>query len=257
MAEPQWKERLAALLAERAERYGSGPSDEALNRLVDLLEISANAEPQKLVDHFSISRNGERRWDHDLISKHIPDGASVMDLGCGDGSLLKRLMATKGVHAQGIEIDFESVLNAVENGVPVFQANLDAGLAGFPGGSFDYVVLEETIQTLNRPRTVLREMVRVGNLGIVTFPNFGYWKVRLDIALNGRMPITETLPYAWFETPNIRLLTLNDFRTWAADECIEIVEGHTYAEGEVRRLEEDDNLFADEVMVVIRRNRDG
>lgn len=253
MSDADWTSRLISLLAERATKSGSQPNDEVLNRLTDLLEQAEGKDLHGTADHFSISRNGERRWDHDLIANHIPRGASVLDLGCGDGSLLKRLMSLKGIHAQGIEIDFDLVLDAVTNGVPVFQSDLDEGLAGFPDQSFDYVVLEETIQTLNRPRTVLSEMLRVGKLCIVTFPNFGYWQVRLELALNGRMPVTESLPYAWFDTPNIRLLTLNDFRTWADEDGIEIVEGHTYAEGTVRRLELDDNLFADEVMMLIRR----
>lgn len=252
MAERDAIERLVDLLTARTEITGRDISEEAIRALVDRLERESRNGTETVKQH-PIVKNGRSRWDHGLIEEHIPRGASVLDLGCGDGSLLARLMKTKGIHAQGIEIDFSLVLDCVTNGVPVFQANLDEGLAGFPDRSFDYVVLEETIQTLNRPRTVLSEMVRVGKLGIVTFPNFGYWQVRLDLALTGRMPVTKSLPFAWFDTPNIRLLTLEDFRQWTSDEGIEIVEGHVFSEGTIRRIQDDDNLFADEVMLVIRK----
>lgn len=245
------RDTLLKLLVDRAAATGHGASVETLHKLAD--EIRTAASNDAAPGDGSRPKINGRRWDHEVIEQHIPAGASVLDLGCGDGSLLARLMRTKGIHPQGVEIDAEAVLDCVTNGVPVFQANLDEGLAGFPDQGFDYVVLEETIQTLVRPRTVLSEMVRVGKLGIVTFPNFGYWQVRLDLALTGRMPVTKTLPFDWWETPNIRLLTLNDFRAWTDDEGIEIVETHIWADSEVRPPTEGDNLFAEEVMMVIRR----
>jgi methionine biosynthesis protein MetW len=253
VANDDWRERLEQLLLERATTLKCEANPESLSRLVDVLErdlVGGQSGAGTRTDSLS---NGKYRWDHGLIAEHIPHEVSVLDLGCGNGSLLKRLAKEKGARIQGVELDFDLVLDSVTNGVPVFQANLDEGLAGFPDQSFDYVVLEETIQTLNRPKTVLNEMVRVGRLGIVTFPNFGHWQVRIDLALSGRMPVTPSLPFQWFDTPNIRLLTLNDFRAWTNDEGIEIVEGHVYADGSVRPLKDDDNLFADEVMVMIRR----
>ena len=183
MADREAIERFVDLLLARAKTTGRDIGEDAIRKLVNRLERETrdSAESSK---HYPVVKNGRSRWDHGLIEEHIPHGASVLDLGCGEGSLLARLMKTKGIHAQGIEIDFSLVLDCVTNGVPVFQANLDEGLAGFPDHSFDYVVLEETIQTLNRPRTVLSEMVRVGKLGIVTFPNFGFWRVRAHLLLN-------------------------------------------------------------------------
>lgn len=194
-----------------------------------------------------------QRWQDKLIEHHIPAGSTVLDLGCGSGELLARLMAVKNVHGQGIELDPEQVYQCVERGVPVFQANLDLGLKGLLDQSFDYVILEETLQTLHRPIDVLQEMLRVGRHGIVSFPNFGYWRVRLSLALGGRMPVTEDLPYRWFDTPNIHLFTLQDFLDWVSAAGVRLVEAQVLSEGAVRGLQQGDNLYAEEVLVVVNR----
>jgi methionine biosynthesis protein MetW len=191
------------------------------------------------------------RWQDDLIEKEIPRGASVLDLGCNDGLLLGRLSAKKRARVQGIELDTESVGRCVERGVPVIHADLDAGLGGFTDNSFDYVILEETLQTLHRPIYVLGEMLRVGRRGIVSFPNFGYWRVRLQLAATGRMPVTDRLPYKWHDTPNIHLLTLDDFKSWARSGGIKVVKGYVLSNGLVREIGKDDNLIAEEALLVL------
>jgi methionine biosynthesis protein MetW len=154
---------------------------------------------------------GEADWQFDIIAKEIPFASSVLDLGCGEGILLGRMAEEKNARVQGVELDPDKVAVCVEKGVPVIQADLDLGLKVFPDKSFDYVVLEETLQTLRHPDAILSEMRRVGKRGIVSFPNFGFWRVRLDLAVRGRMPVTGWLPHRWHETPNIHLFAIRDF----------------------------------------------
>lgn len=198
-------------------------------------------------------RRRAERWQDALIEEELPAGASVLDLGCGRGELLARLVAAKGIRAQGIELDPEAVAACVERGVAVFQADLDEGLRGFADRSFDYVILEETLPTLKRPIEVLEEMLRVGRFGIVSFPNFAYWRVRIDLAIQGRMPRTERLPDAWHGTANIRLFTIRDFVDWAVGNEVEILTGHVLADGGLRKLSAADNLFAEEALLIVAR----
>jgi len=192
------------------------------------------------------------RWQDRVIEDTIPIASSVLDLGCGTGELLGRLINDKAVRGQGVEVDFDAVLACIENDIPVFQANLDEGLTGFPDNSFDFVILEETVQTLHKPLRILKEMLRVGRRGFVSFPNFGCWNVRLGLALKGRMPVTEELPFHWYDTPNIHLLTLEDFYRWADDHHVKITAGHVFLDGCVRPLEyPQDNLLAEEVLLAI------
>lgn len=193
------------------------------------------------------------RWQDNLIEQLIPRGASVLDLGCGEGMLLDRLIRHKQVRGQGVELESEAVFRSVERDVPVLQCDLDDGLKGFAAGSFDYVVLEETLQTLRHPAGVLQEMLRVGATGIVSFPNFGHWRVRLDVALLGRMPVTPTLPWTWHDTPNIHLLTLDDFLHFAHAFRVRIADAYAFADGLVRPLRDGDNLHAEEVLLVVQR----
>ena len=152
----------------------------------------------------------QQRYDFELISSWIPEGSRVLDLGCGDGVLLAGLAATKATKGYGIEIDAVNVLASVKNGVNVVQTDIESGLANFEDGSFDFVILSQTLQAMRNAESVLNEMLRVGREGIVTFPNFGYWRHRLDI-LGGHMPVSKSLPYSWYDTPNIHLCTVKDF----------------------------------------------
>ena len=182
------------------------------------------------------------------------EGCTVLDLGCGHGDLLKTLMAEKNVRGQGIELDPAAVSACVRRGVAVFQDDIYHGLSKFPDHCYDYVILEETIQTLDRPDQVMLDMLRVGRRGFISFPNFAFWQVRLDLAVRGRMPQTGWLPYNWYDTPNIHNLSIQDFLMWAEDEDINIVEGHVLANGEVRELRISDNLDAEEALLLVERH---
>ena len=152
------------------------------------------------------------RVDQEIIIPWMKEGSSVLDLGCGDGSLLRYLQDSRNMHGYGLEIDQLKVISSIENGVNVIHADLDAGLSQyFDNDSFDYVVMTQTLQAIQRPDHLLQEMLRIGREGIVTFPNMGHWKSRLQLGLQGIMPVTRTLPYEWYNTPNIHLCTLHDF----------------------------------------------
>lgn len=170
------------------------------------------------------------RFDFDLIASWIPQGASVLDLGCGDGALLSHLGEKRGATGYGVEIDGERVLAAVSRGVNVLQMNLESGLSTFGDDAFDFVILSQTLQAMRRADLVLREMLRVGREGIVTFPNFGYWRHRLAIA-RGRMPVSDSLPYQWYDTPNIHLCTVRDFEDLCATVGAEILDERVLHEG--------------------------
>lgn len=154
----------------------------------------------------------ELRPDLAIISKWIEPGSRVLDLGCGDGTLLDYLKRERNVDGYGLEIDPNNIVACIQRGVSVIQSDLDAGLTDyFDDNSFDYVVMTQTLQAMHYPSRLLREMLRVGRQGIVTFPNFGHWQSRMQLALGGHMPISRALPNQWYDTPNIHLCTLKDF----------------------------------------------
>jgi len=167
--------------------------------------------------------NGIQRADFAAIAGWVAPGSRVLDLGCGDGTLLQYLRRKRNASGYGVEIDDESVLACVKNGVNVIQTDLERGLSDFEDGAFDYVILSLTLQAVRHSERVIGEMLRVGREGIVTFPNFGYWKNRLQV-LGGHMPVSENLPYQWFETPNIHLCTITDFEEFCASHGVRILE---------------------------------
>jgi len=165
------------------------------------------------------------RPDLDIISEWIAPDSRVLDLGCGDGTLLHSLQQQRNVDGYGLEINPENIIACVKKGVNVIQSALDEGLSDyFADNSFDYVVMTQTLQAMYYPTRLLRDMLNVGKEGIITFPNFGHWKSRLQIAIGGHMPISRSLPNEWFNTPNIHLCTLNDFEALCARLDIEILE---------------------------------
>lgn len=152
------------------------------------------------------------RPDLEIISKWIKPRSRVLDLGCGDGTLLEYLKQEREVEGYGLEIDPDNIVACIDRGVSVIQSDLDAGLSDyFDDNSFDYVVMTQTLQAMHYPSRLLNEMLRVGRQGIVTFPNFGHWQSRVQIALGGHMPVSRALPNEWYNTPNIHLCTLKDF----------------------------------------------
>jgi methionine biosynthesis protein MetW len=151
------------------------------------------------------------RIDLLLVAGMVEAGSRVLDVGCGDGELLSLLTDAKGVDARGMEISQKGVNDCVARGLSVVQGDADVDLADYPDDGFDYVILSQTLQATRNPRLVLEQMMRIGKRAIVSFPNFGHWRIRWQLALRGRMPITENLSYAWYETPNIHLCSIRDF----------------------------------------------
>jgi len=163
------------------------------------------------------------RPDFEVIAGWIDQGAHVLDLGCGDGSLLGYLAAARGASGYGVEIAHANVVACVRNGVNVIQSDLESGLSGFEDGSFDCVILSQTLQAMRRTAEIMDEMLRVARQGIVSFPNVGYWRNRIAFA-RGRMPVSDTLPFQWHDTPNVHLCTIADFESFCAERGIAIAE---------------------------------
>ncbi|WP_029147600.1 methionine biosynthesis protein MetW [Methylophilus sp. 5] len=163
------------------------------------------------------------RPDFALITNWINTKAKVLDLGCGDGTLLTHLHETLETTGYGIEKDDSNWLAALKNGVDVIQMNLEEGLSGFEDQSFDTVILSQTLQAMHNTESIVQEMLRVGREVIVTFPNFGYWRNRMQITF-GAMPVSKSLPYQWYDTPNVHLCTINDFDDFCVQHQIQVIE---------------------------------
>ncbi len=175
--------------------------------------------------------NQSVRADYDTIAAWISPGARVLDLGCGNGFLLRYLREKRGITGYGVELDDEKLIASVSNGVNVIQRDLEGGLAEFEDRSFDFVILSLTLQAVRQTEKIVKEMLRVGREGIVTFPNFGYWRSRLQVLL-GAMPVSRELPYQWYDTPNIHLCTIDDFETFCAKNEIRILQRVVMAGGQ-------------------------
>lgn len=194
----------------------------------------------------------------ELIAEMITPRTRVLDIGCGDGALIRHLFRSKGCDARGIEIDMAEVTRAVSHGLPVMHGDADLDLQHYPDGAFDYVVLSRTLQAVERPRWVLDQMLRIGAHAVVSFPNFGHWRVRLQLLTSGRMPMTRTWDRPWYETPNIHPCTIRDFfnlctasgytvERWMATDD----EGRRTPWRRSRRLA---NLFGEQALFLLRAN---
>ena len=158
-----------------------------------------------------MTREAHKRSDLAVVADMVAPGSRVLDVGCGDGLLLEMLARDRRVDGRGVELSQRGVNDCVAKGLPVIQGDADTDLADYPEDSFDYVILSQTLQATQRPRVVLEHMLRIGRRAIVSFPNFGHWRVRMQLLLHGRMPRSTNLQYSWHETPNIHLCTIKDF----------------------------------------------
>jgi methionine biosynthesis protein MetW len=198
------------------------------------------------------------RVDLQLIANMVAPGSRVLDVGCEDGALLQHLWKTKGVDGRGIELSQAGVNACVRNGLSVIQGDADKDLADYPSDAFDYVILSQTLQATHNPRTVLDHMARIGRRSIVSFPNFGYWRVRFSLFFGGRMPVTENLPNAWYDTPNIHFCTIRDFVRLGREMNLQVERGLALS-GNGRPLRLDPagapaNLFAEQAVFLLRRS---
>ena len=164
------------------------------------------------------------RTDRDMILTLVPESVRVLDLGCGDCSLLMELVERKKIQGSGLDIDGSQLVNGLASGLNVFQGDLDEGLSDFPNQSYDYVILNQTLQVVKNPLLVLNEMLRIGRYGIVGFPNFAQWHLRCGLFFGGRAPKSPALPFEWYNTPNIRVLSIKDFYDYCRKEKITIVQ---------------------------------
>ena len=192
------------------------------------------------------------RPDFDVIAGWVQPGERVLDLGCGDGSLLKRLIETRGVLGWGVEIDDARVLAAIRNGINVIQGDLEGGLKDFEDGAFQHVILSQTLQAMRHTEDIVNEMLRVGREAVVSFPNFGYWKHRQAI-LNGHMPVSESLPHQWYNSPNLRFFTIADFDAFCAERGIVVRERKVFDEG--REIAEEHNFLGSTAVYRLGRPR--
>jgi methionine biosynthesis protein MetW len=189
--------------------------------------------------------------EHQFIVDAVPQGARVLDLGCGTGGLLEMLAERKAARGTGIEIMEERVYEAAAHGVTVHHGDFTEVLPYYPDASFDYVVLSQTLQQAHDTLSVLKEALRVGRYVVASFPNFGHWKARLQLLLTGRVPVTDALPYEWYDTPNVRSLTIRDFRAFVREHDLRIV--RQFYTGEHGRVRFWPNLRAVDALFIVER----
>lgn len=192
------------------------------------------------------------RPDLAIIAANVAPGARVLDVGCGDGALMAALRSEKRVDARGLELDPANVAAAVGKGLSVIQGDADTDLADYPADAFDYAILSQTLQTTMRPDQVLDQLLRIGRKAFVSFPNFAHWRVRLSLLWGGRMPVTRLLPLAWYKTPNIHHVTIDDFRAYVRERDL-TVEGAWFLSGDKLTSAAAANFRAEHAVFLLRR----
>ena len=197
--------------------------------------------------------NSTKAMTDEIIMQQIPSGSRVIDLGCGDGRLLARLRDEHSCSGQGIELDHDQMLSAVSRGIPIINGDLDQGLSDVPNDAFDCAVLSQTLQQVRHPKELLLEMMRIASRALVIVPNFGYWRVRLQVIRFGRAPITEVLPYEWYNTPNLHFMSMHDFRALADHLNIHIRQERPIINGRAVDRAWAANLRADSALYVLER----
>lgn len=193
----------------------------------------------------------------DLIMHHIDKESSVIDLGCGDGRLMQRLSGEMGCNVVGIDVELNNVAAVMRRGLSVVAADLNRGLADIPSDTFDFAVLSQTLQQVQRPKQLLKEMLRVANRGLVVVPNFGHWRVRYEVLRRGRTPITHALPYEWHESPNLHFMSMRDFRELMQSIGLRIVEERPIINGRSVDRAWAANLRADSAFYLLERTSAG
>ena len=194
--------------------------------------------------------------NYDVIIDLIENNSKVLDLGCGDGSLLKELIDRKNVKGSGVEINQENVIKSIHKGLSVIQGDIDEGLSDFSDNELDYVILNQTLQATEKPDYVIKEMLRVGKKVVLGFPNFAYWRIRAYLLFNGKMPKSDFLPFEWYNTPNIHLLTVRDFFDYCENNGIKIEKAILMRKNRViksRFKKTFADIFAEEVIFVIHK----
>ena len=191
-------------------------------------------------------------WEDEYIRRLLSSGDTVLDLGCGEGELLASIAERADISCQGVECNRKEALICIEKGLPVCLMDIEKVLENIRSQSFTFAVLERTLQTLPQPLETLKEMLRVARYSVISFPNFAHWSVRLSFALGGRMPITGSLPYHWYDTPNIHLCSINDFLDWISENKLHVCQAWAYLDNEiVEFVAERHNIVAREVLFVI------
>lgn len=194
------------------------------------------------------------RLGYSIITDMIEQGAKVLDLGCGNGNLLAKLIEEKAVNGLGIEINQDKAISALGKGLSVIQGDIDQGLKSFADNEYDWIILNQTLQSTEKPDFVIDEMLRVAKKAVVSFPNFAYWRVRFYLFFTGHMPKSKVLPFDWYNTPNIHLLTVNDFYEFCAKRDIKILKSIYMTNANVKKnflMRLLSNFFAEEVIFVI------
>lgn len=203
-------------------------------------------------NHYGQSRG--LRANYSIITEIVDEGAKVLDLGCGNGTLLAELVDEKNVNGLGIEINQKEVISAIGKGLSIIQGDLDEGLNGFRDKEYDWAILNQTLQSTEKPDYVIQEMLRVGEKAVVSFPNFAYWKIRFYLFFTGHMPKSKILPFEWYNTPNIHLLTVNDFYRFCKKRDIKILKSVFMTKAKVKNnflMRHFSNFLAEEVIFVI------